>query len=548
MRDDTLAQLLDELLARRRRGEQPDVDAVARAHPDLAAELRQLWATAQFADDFAPPGPNGNAAGLSDATTLPWASASAEPAPRRFGDYELLEEIARGGMGVVYKARQVSLNRIVALKMILASEPTPQELGRFRTEAESTAQLRHPNIVSLHAVGEIDGRHFYSMDFIDGPSLGQRLTAGPLPSREAARLLAVVARAVHHAHEHGILHRDLKPTNILIDREGEPHVADFGLAKRVNVPLGETPDAALTRSGAIVGTPCYMAPEQTYGNRVTLTPAADVYALGAILYESLTGKPPFRSANPVETLLWVREQEPVPPRQVNPQVDPELELICLQCLQKAPAARYPTAAHLADDLEAFLQGEAPSVRSGSVGQFLSRVLRDTHHAPVLENWGVLWMWHSLAILLLCLATNVLAWLNVTQRWPYLLLWCVGLVVWGGIFWQLRKRGGPVLFVERQIAHVWAGAVIGTISIFVIEMLLGLPVLSLSPMLAVLAGMVFVVKAGMLSGAFYVAALVMLVTGALMALFPVVGPLLFGIASAACFFFPGLKYYRQRNRR
>src|SRR5262249_9110095 len=163
-----------------------------------------------------------------------------------------------------------------------------------------------------------------------------------------------------------------------------------------------------------------------------------------------------------------------------------------------PADRYPTAAHLAGDLEAFLQGEAPSVRSGGVGQFLGRLLRDTHHAPVLENWGVLWMWHSLTVLLLCLATNVLAWLNVTAHWPYLLWCCVGMVVWGGIFWQLRKRGGPVLFVERQIAHVWGGAVIGTIGVFVIEMLLPLPVLTLSPMLAVLAGMVFVVKGGMLS--------------------------------------------------
>jgi serine/threonine-protein kinase len=471
------------------------------------------------------------------------------PAPRRFGDYELLEEIARGGMGVVYKARQVSLNRVVALKMILASEPTPQELGRFQAEAKAAARLDGcANIVPVYEVGVCAGRAYFSMKYIEGTTLAAVLAGGPLPSHEAARLLAVVARAVHHAHEHGILHRDLKPTNILIDKSGEPHVADFGLAKRVNVPLGETADATLTRSGAIVGTPCYMAPEQTYGNRVTLSRAADVYALGAILYELLTGKPPFRSANPVETLLWVREQEPAPPRLANPQVDPELELICLQCLQKAPAARYPTAAHLADDLEAFLQGETPSVRSGGVGQFLSRLLRDTHHAPVLENWGVLWMWHSLAILLLCLATNVLAWLDVTARWPYLLLWCGGLVVWGGIFWQLRKRGGPVLFVERQIAHVWAGAVIGTIGVFVIEMLLRLPVLTLSPMLAVLAGMVFLVKAGMLSGAFYVAAAVMLLTGVLMALFPAVGPLLFGIASAACFFFPGLKYYRQLARR
>ena len=253
-----------------------------------------------------------------------------------------------------------------------------------------------------------------------------------------------------HAHRHGVLHRDLKPSNILIDREGRPHVADFGLAKRLDAVRTDVP-------GAIVGTPGYMAPEQVGGGRGRIGPASDVYSLGAILYQMLTGRPPFQAATALDTVFLVLEQEPVPPRLLNPRVDRDLELIALKCLQKPADLRYPSAAALAADLEAYLAGEPISARSGRFTAVVSRALRETHHAAVLENWGLLWIWHSVVVLLLCLLTNSLQERGIRSPGPYVLIWTVGFGTWAAIFWWLRHRGGPVTFVERQIAHVWGAA-------------------------------------------------------------------------------------------
>jgi serine/threonine protein kinase len=540
-RDRRLARLLADLSEQARQGRPPDVNAVAVAHPDLAAELRELWGAVLLADELAR-GERG-----ASAPCYPQQGADAPRSPKMFGDYELLEEIGRGGMGLVYKAYQRSLDRTVALKMILRGElATPEDLARFQTEAQAAAHLEHPNIVPVYDAGAHEGQAYFSMRLVEGQTLAALLARGPLHPRDAARYLAAISRAVHYAHEHGILHRDLKPSNILLDGDDRPHITDFGLAKRVSGAAA----AGRTATGAIVGTPAYMAPEQVSNRRGTPSPVSDVYSLGVILYEMLTGRPPFQAPTPVDTLLLVLDQDPVRPRLLNPGVDADLEMICLKCIQKEPELRYRSARALADDLDAYLQGEALSVHAGRLASVFNRTFRETHNAVVLENFGLLWISHSVLILILCGLTTWLAGHEVANPLWYLLLWGGGLIVWACVFWQLRKRAGPVLFIERQVAHVWGAAIAATIGVFVLEYLLGLEVLALAPMLAVIAGMTFAVKAGMLSGAFYLSAAAEFLTAVPMAvrpLYPRYGVLLFGVVTAVCFFLPGLKYHRQRRR-
>jgi hypothetical protein len=294
----------------------------------------------------------------NSADTLPPAAAGtggaagAPGAGRVFANYELLEELGRGTMGVVYKARQVSLNRAVALKVVLAGgHASAADLARFRREAEAVARMQHSHIVQIHEVGEAEGWPFFSLEFVEGGSLAQRLDGTPWPAGKAARLVEALAGAVQHAHERNIVHRDLKPGNVLLTADGQPKVADFGLAKWLGQEQGQT------QSGAIVGTPSYMAPEQAGGRSKEVGPAADVYALGAILYELLTGRPPFRAETPLDTLMQLVSEEPVPPSRLQPKVPPDLANICLMCLEKKPHKRYNSAQELAEDLKRWLQGE-----------------------------------------------------------------------------------------------------------------------------------------------------------------------------------------------
>ncbi len=293
------------------------------------------------------------------------------------GDYELLEEIARGGMGVVCKARQTSLNRLVAIKLIRGGQlASANDVRRFHAEARAVARLDHPGIVPIYDVGEYQGQPYFSMKLIEGGSLRDFLASPDHDLAAGVSLLVSVARAVQHAHEQGILHRDLKPGNILLDTQGQPHVADFGLAKSMPRAEGASTIEPLTESGAVLGTPGYMAPEQAAGQQ-QLTGAVDVYSLGAILYELLTGQPPFRGTNLLETLQKVQSCEPEPPRRLNPAVPRDLETICLKCLEKEPGRRYPSAAVLADDLERWLRGDSiqrPSL-GGSVRRWWRRQLR-----------------------------------------------------------------------------------------------------------------------------------------------------------------------------
>jgi serine/threonine protein kinase len=319
-----------------------------------------------------------------DASAPPPGQQPAPPASRTIGNYEILGELGRGAMGVVYRARQTSLKRLVALKMILGgAHAGPDELARLQAEAEAAARLQHPHIVQIHEIGEHEGRPFLALELVEGRSLADRLRDTPLAPEPAARLLETLARAIHYAHERGVVHRDLKPANILLQRSevrGQksavrsqkrqpptgarlgssdfrpptsdlcPKITDFGLAKRLDEESGQT------QTGEIMGTPCYMSPEQAAGRVREVGPAADVYALGAILYEMLTGRPPFKGATPLDTMAQVCADDPVPPRRLQPKVPRDLETICLMCLHKEPRKRYASALALAEDLALFLAG------------------------------------------------------------------------------------------------------------------------------------------------------------------------------------------------
>jgi WD40 repeat protein len=350
--DGRLAEVIAEYLQAVEAGKKPDRDLLVARHPEVAHELVQFFADQEhFVRLMSPfrgatPEPT---IGFDDPSSSRQVGSLEEP--RGFGDYELIEEIARGGMGVVFKARNIRLDRVVALKMVLAGHlATPDDIRRLRVEAENAARLDHPNIVPLYEVGEHEGRHYFTMRFMEGGDLANHLTRFAHEPKAAAELVATVARAVHYAHQRGILHRDLKPANILLDGSGRPHVTDFGLAKRL---LGE---GNLPSATAIVGTPSYMAPEQASG-RAVLSTAIDVFSLGAILYELLTGRSPFRADTPFDTLLQVVQKEPQRPRLLNPRVDHDLETICLKCLAKQPEGRYGSAEGLAVDLERWLAGE-----------------------------------------------------------------------------------------------------------------------------------------------------------------------------------------------
>ena len=523
-------------------GQRPSLEALTAKHPHLADELRDLWGTIMVVEAVAQQSHTEGTAG-SDAPAV----SEVEPPPV-LGDFELLEEIGRGGMGVVYRARQRSLDREVALKLILhGTQASAADQARFKAEVAAAAQLDHPHIVPIYEVGADQGWQFFGMKLIEGQTLSQRIAAGPVPEREAVMLVMKLARAIQYAHEHGVIHRDMKPANILMDERGEPHVSDFGLAKRTAT------GASLTQTGAILGTPSYMAPEQASGGRGDVGPLCDVYSLGAILYALLTGRPPFQGPSPVDTLLMLLEQDLLPPRLLNRRVSRDVEMIVLRCLQKPAELRYNSAAELAEDLEAFLNGESILARSGRLSDVVARVFRETHHATVLENWGVLWMWHAAVLLVLCSITNWMhlqrvTWPSMNTPWPYVALWGGGLAIWAPIFWAVRHRAGPVTAVERQIAHAWGGSIIAVILLFAVEELLGLDVLTLSPVLGLISGMVFVVKAGILAGTFYVHASALFAVSAAMAYLQHVGwpygLTLFGVVSAGTFFLPGWKYYRQ----
>jgi serine/threonine protein kinase len=321
---------------------------------------------------------------LSDTIPLPPVSVkSGDTSAEDFAGYQLLEEIARGGMGVVFRALQTKVNRVVALKMILSGQlASEEEVRRFRSEAEAAALLDHPNIVPVFDVGECDGRHYFSMGYIDGQSLAERLKVGPLSPTDAAALMVPISDAVACAHDNGVIHRDLKPSNVLIDSNGAPRVTDFGLARQMESASN------LTATGQVMGTPSYMPPEQAAAETDRIDARSDVYSLGAILYTLVTGRPPFQAAHIVETLRQVIDEEPVEPRILNPDVDADLETICLKCLNKEPSQRYQTATELVEELKRYLDGRPILARSVTRTERLWRWCRRNQMIAALTGTAI----------------------------------------------------------------------------------------------------------------------------------------------------------------
>jgi mono/diheme cytochrome c family protein/predicted Ser/Thr protein kinase len=342
------SDLIDELMLRweaaRQRGTAPRPEELCAEHPQLITQVRQRIHAVQTMERVL--GVNHD----DSKSTLPPTDFDGGPLPQIPG-YEILRVVDQGGMGVVYEARQRDLGRTVAVKMISGMRLGPTQVARFRREAEASARLQHANFVQIFEVGQVNGRPFFSMEYVDGGSLAQLLARNRPSTRHAAELVSTLAQAIHTAHACGIVHRDLKPSNVMLTAEGTPKIGDFGLAKRLD------DDSGRTRTGEVLGTPSYMAPEQATGQKELIGPATDVYALGAILYELLTSRPPFLGTSPLDTLRLVTSQEPIAPARLAPSTPPDLEAICLKCLEKTPAMRYPSARELAEDLRRFLTGQ-----------------------------------------------------------------------------------------------------------------------------------------------------------------------------------------------
>jgi eukaryotic-like serine/threonine-protein kinase len=489
-----LDQLIAEFLQAVEEGRSIDRDALLGGHPEMARELQQFFDNHDrirktLPADVAGPAlalenyllaPETDRDALTKSDTAPFSmigGSSILPAGQQFGDYDLLDEVARGGMGIVFRARQRRLNRIVALKMILSGPlATDSDVQRFYQEAESAAQLDHSGIVPIHEVGQCGGLHYYTMSFIEGRSLSEILQEGPLEPAHAAQLVRKVASAVAYAHQHQVIHRDLKPANILIDAHGEPRITDFGLAKRLDA------GQELTTSGQILGTLQYMSPEQATGRIREVDASTDVYSLGAVLYAALTGRPPFQAANHVDLLLSVLESEPVPPRRENPRIPRELERICLRCLEKDPRRRYRSAEELAHDLDLFLRGEPLQVATSRVTDAVRRWPR--RYPALAAHWaalGFLELFRQAKILFvsaegfdyryhfqftaiiagLAVVCALFQWMLTRQRWSTAVrfLWAAADVAF--LTWALLLARGPL----GLLLPVFALLIVGSVSFF-----------------------------------------------------------------------------------
>ncbi|MHB8897808.1 MAG: serine/threonine-protein kinase [Thermoguttaceae bacterium] len=555
-RQELLSEVLASYLEAVARGEIPDRDVLVAHHPELAEDLATFfqdhdcatrladtWRTSEGADAETIAGRGQRPTSKPCDPTISWEFSTSDPQPaqidsqsdaaqrsHRLGDYKILDEIARGGMGVVYKAHQISLNRIVAVKMILSGQLADEaEIARFRIEAEAAANLQHPNIVGIHEVGQQAGQHYFSMEYVAGQSLAQLVRNGPLPPKQAARYVQQVAEAIDYAHGHGVTHRDIKPSNVLIDEKDMARVTDFGLAKRMHS------DQRLTATNQIVGTALYMAPEQVLGSRAHIGPASDVYSIGALFYELLTGQPPFHGSNTLETLVQVREHLPKLPRQLNPHTPRELEMICLKCLEKDPNNRYRSARDLADDLKRFLNADSISISGPNLLNRLVRTLERSHHDVEFRAWANM-LFHFAWIIF---AAHLLIFLAGQIRLPAPLVW---LAVFRGlefagmalVFWLYRAgwyppQGRPA----RQLWALWLGYAVGSMVLMLVEYTMAVPDRPIEhwmlyPRLAILCSLGFIMMGSSYWGYCYGIGAGFLLLALVMPLNPPLAPLVFGL--------------------
>lgn len=538
--EEVLAEYLQDVEA----GISVDAEALAERYPAHRSELLEFIAIDQ---QFRERSQTNSAA--FQRTVLTGVAQSAESAPavtmplQKVGEYELLEEIDRGGMGVVFKARHPTLRRTVAIKMLLAGAFASEEAERrFRREAAAAARLNHPGIVPVYDVGIVDhpgplhGQTWFAMALVEGTDLARRIESELFDSMAAAQLSTRVVEAIHYAHNKGVIHRDLKPANILLDENNNPHITDFGLSR-----CHDDNETQLTAAGQIFGTPGYMSPEQAAGRNESVGPATDIYSLGAVMYCTLTGRPPFRACSTVATLQQVIHDVPAPPRLLNQSVHPDLESIILKCLEKKPEDRYATAEELKEDLEHFLRGESVSAASINVVGYLSRVIASSRNSEFLEGWSralyivsAIVLTFHLVLQFLPLTSTQGTWINAGK---YMLLL--------GVIW--RARNGiltPQNPVERTIWSLWIGYILTYVTAEIMVRFDNARTVNLYATMSLVSSVILLVLGGHLWGGCYLIGGLFAIQALLITAMPDYSTILFGSLWSLVFFLLARRYQKQ----